>query len=76
AQNDRDGIYRELGNKQPLVTADFAPLKGSTLGELTAQFELVIGATPEDRNEDRMRGPGGPGGPGRPGGPGGPGRRG
>jgi protocatechuate 3,4-dioxygenase, beta subunit len=70
-QNERDGIYRGLGNKQPLVHTDFTPLKGSTLGELSAHFELVIGNTPEDPSQDRMRGPGGPpppGGPGRPGG--------
>ncbi len=78
-QNATDGIYRGLGNKQPLVTTDFAPLKGSTLGELTAHFEIVIGNTPEDPSQDRMRGPGGPPPPGAPGGagrPGGPGRRG
>ena len=73
-QNPTDGIYRGLGEGARLVTADFAPLKGSTLGELAAHFEIVIGNTPEDTKDDRMRGPGGPpppGGLGRP-----PGRRG
>jgi protocatechuate 3,4-dioxygenase beta subunit len=63
-QNERDGIYRNLKAPQ-LVSADFTPLKGSTLGELTAHFEIVLGATPEDPNTDRMRGPVGPGGPAR-----------
>jgi protocatechuate 3,4-dioxygenase beta subunit len=67
-QNAGDGIYRSLKSPQ-LVTADFAPLKGSTIGELTAHFEIVIGHTPEDPKDDMMRGPGGPGRP--PGGPGG-----
>jgi protocatechuate 3,4-dioxygenase beta subunit len=61
--NAKDGIYRSLAAKQPLVTADFAPLKGSKLGELTAHFEIVLGTTPEDPKDDRMRGPGGPGRP-------------
>jgi protocatechuate 3,4-dioxygenase, beta subunit len=63
-QNERDGIYRSLKTPQ-LVTVDFAPLKGSTLADLTAHFEIVLGATPEDSKDDRMRGPVGPGGPGR-----------
>ncbi len=75
AQNASDGIYRSLKAPQ-LVTADFAPLKGSTLGELAAHFEIVIGATPEDPKQDQMRGPGGPGGPPPPRRPGGPGQRG
>ena len=59
-QNAGDGIYRGL--KAPeLVTADFAPLRGSTIGELAAHFEIRLGATPEDPSQDRMRGPGGPG---------------
>jgi protocatechuate 3,4-dioxygenase, beta subunit len=66
AQNDRDGIYRNLKSRE-LVTADFAPLKGSTLGELTAHFEIRLGATPEDPSQDRFRGPGGPPRPGGPG---------
>jgi protocatechuate 3,4-dioxygenase beta subunit len=60
AQNQRDGIYKALKTPEA-VTVDFAPLKGSTLGELTAHFEIVLGATPEDPKDDRMRGPGGPG---------------
>ncbi len=53
-QNERDGIYRGLKDSQ-LVTVDFAPLKGSTLGELAAQFQIVIGETPEDIRTDRFR---------------------
>lgn len=68
AGNERDGIYKGMGEKAKLVTTDFAPLKGSTLGELATHFEIVLGATPEDVKEDRFRG--GPGGPPPPGGPG------
>ncbi len=56
AQNERDGIYRGLGKTAAAVTTDFAPLKGSTLGELTAHFEIILGTTPEDKNTDQFRG--------------------
>lgn len=74
-QNERDGIYRSLGDQKDLVTVAFDPLPGSATGELLAKLDVVIGATPEDR--EQRRGPGGPppgGGPGGPppGGPGGP----
>ena len=56
AQNERDGIYRGMKERAGLVTTEFAPLKGSTLGELTAHFEIVLGTTPEDKQDDRFRG--------------------
>ena len=60
--NDRDGIYQSLGDGKDAVTADFAAMPESNIGELAAQFEIVVGQTPEE--PDR----GGPGGsrPGRP----------
>lgn len=47
--NERDGIWRELGNEKSrsAVTVDFVPLKQSRIGELTAKFDLVVGVTPE-----------------------------
>ncbi len=30
------------------VTIDFAPLKSSKLGELSARFDLVLGVTPSE----------------------------
>ncbi|MCA9061049.1 MAG: intradiol ring-cleavage dioxygenase [Planctomycetaceae bacterium] len=63
--NAADGIYQSLGDRKDAVTAEFAPLEGSQIGELTAGFEIIVGHTPE---EPETRGPG-PGGPGRPGGP-------
>jgi protocatechuate 3,4-dioxygenase beta subunit len=49
AGNDRDFIYRSLRNQQErdAITADFAPLRGSRIGELTARFDIVLGVTPE-----------------------------
>ncbi len=57
-QNEKDGIYRGL-KPQSAVTAPFLPLKASKIGELTANFPIVIGAAAEEPER------GGPGG-GRP----------
>ncbi|WP_425398665.1 intradiol ring-cleavage dioxygenase [Aeoliella sp.] len=47
-QNARDGIYRRLGESSKLVTSKFAPLEGSKLNELEAEFDIVLGVTPEE----------------------------
>jgi protocatechuate 3,4-dioxygenase beta subunit len=48
-QNERDGIY--MGVRDPkqraAITVDFAPVKGSRIGELAARFDVVLGFTPE-----------------------------
>jgi protocatechuate 3,4-dioxygenase beta subunit len=56
-QNERDGIFQSVGEKKDLLAVAFDPLAGSTTGELQANFDLVIGATPEDREAPRS-GPG------------------
>ncbi len=71
AGNDGDGIYQALGDGKDAVTAEFAPMPESNIGELAAQFEIVVGLTPEEPNKG---GPGGnrparPPGRGRPAGP-------
>jgi protocatechuate 3,4-dioxygenase, beta subunit len=47
--NERDGIYREIGDAgaRDSVTVDFAPLKDSRIGELAARFDIILGITPE-----------------------------
>ena len=47
-QNERDGIYRGLRTDEAkkMVTIDFAPVKDSKTGELTARFDIVLGVTP------------------------------
>lgn len=47
--NERDGIWRSIENpkERENVTIDFAPLKGSKIGELAAKFDVVLGFTPE-----------------------------
>jgi protocatechuate 3,4-dioxygenase beta subunit len=64
-QNDRDGIFRGARDTK-LVEAEFKPLKESMVGELTARFDLVLGATPDEGGDRPRRGPGGPDGPRRP----------
>lgn len=54
--NDRDGIYQSLGDRKDAVTAEFAPMPESKIGELAAQFEIIVGQTPEEPDQ------GGPGG--------------
>jgi protocatechuate 3,4-dioxygenase beta subunit len=62
--NARDGIYQSMGERKDAVTADFAPVPDSKLGELAASFEMIVGLTPED---PERRGPAGPGRPPQPG---------
>jgi protocatechuate 3,4-dioxygenase beta subunit len=44
--NERDGIYRRIGDAKARnsVTVEFAPLKDSRIGELAARFDIVLGA--------------------------------
>jgi protocatechuate 3,4-dioxygenase beta subunit len=63
-QNERDFLYRSLSAPQ-LAAADFKPLAGSTQGELTAHFDIVLGQAPEDPKEDRTRDMDRPQNPGR-----------
>jgi protocatechuate 3,4-dioxygenase beta subunit len=49
AGNETDFIWKELAaaKQESLVTVDFAPLAGSTINELTAKWDVVLGVTPE-----------------------------
>ena len=49
-QNQRDGIFRSVRDPkaQAALLAEFVPLKGSRIGELQAQFNIVLGLTPAD----------------------------
>jgi protocatechuate 3,4-dioxygenase beta subunit len=83
-QNDRDGIFRGIRDEaaRNSVLVDFKPIEDSKLKELSANFDIVMGVTPEDPKDapikggigqsEMRRGGGGPdfGGPGGPGGPG------
>jgi protocatechuate 3,4-dioxygenase beta subunit len=45
--NERDGIYRHIGDAgaRETVTVDFAPVKDSRIGELAAKFDIVMNVT-------------------------------
>jgi protocatechuate 3,4-dioxygenase beta subunit len=48
--NDQDGVYRGIGDakRRASVTVDFAPMRNSKIGELSAKFNIVMGYTPGD----------------------------
>ena len=48
AGNEKDGIYRGIRDPKAResVTVDFAPVKNSRIGELSAKFDIVLGFTP------------------------------
>jgi hypothetical protein len=45
--NEKDGIYRSLGNAaaKKTLTVPFMPLADSKINELTANFDIVLGVT-------------------------------
>lgn len=54
-QNSRDGVFRGIRDPldRELVLVDFTPLKESRLGELAANFDIVLGVTPSDAARTR-----------------------
>jgi len=82
-ENDRDGVFNGIRDRaaKDSVLVDFKPVEDSKIGELAANFDIVMGVTPEDSKDapikggiGKSEGDGGPGGPGGRGGrgPGGP----
>lgn len=47
--NMKDGIYRSIrdAKARDSISIDFTPIKTSKIGELAAQFDIVLGMTPE-----------------------------
>ena len=54
-QNKRDGLFRRLKTEKErnMLLVDFKKLEGSTIGELTANFDVYLRGTP---NELQMKG--------------------
>jgi protocatechuate 3,4-dioxygenase beta subunit/enterochelin esterase-like enzyme len=52
--NAKDGILNEIKDAKvrESIIVDFRPLEGSKTGELTAQFNLVVGLTPDVKDKD------------------------
>lgn len=46
--NAKDGLFNKIEkSRRDAVLADFVPVQGSTFGELQANFDIVLGRTPE-----------------------------
>jgi protocatechuate 3,4-dioxygenase beta subunit len=60
--NERDGIFRSIRDPQALdtVLVDFKPMKDSKLGELTANFDIVLGVTARELEDGTLAGIGKP----------------
>ncbi len=59
--NETDRILNSVedAKRRAMLITDFKPLEGSQAGELTVDWDIVIGMTPEDPKTDRgRRGPG------------------
>ncbi|MCA9242031.1 MAG: intradiol ring-cleavage dioxygenase [Planctomycetales bacterium] len=58
AQNNIDGVLR--GVRDPLaretLLVDFDPIPGSSIGELSAKFDIVLGVTPQETDDGRLHG--------------------
>jgi protocatechuate 3,4-dioxygenase, beta subunit len=52
-QNKTDGVFRGAGGafERELVLVDFKPLKDSKIGELSANFDIVVGVTPAEERK-------------------------
>jgi len=56
-RNKRDRILNSISDakSREMLIIDYKPLAGSRTGELAANFDVVIGATPEDPKQDGGR---------------------
>jgi protocatechuate 3,4-dioxygenase beta subunit len=50
-RNAKDGLIRRLGASANALMVDFKPIAKSKAGELSAEFNIVIGQTPDDGHE-------------------------
>jgi protocatechuate 3,4-dioxygenase, beta subunit len=59
--NARDGVYQSAGDllDRELILTDFEPIPNSKIGELSAQFDIVLGRTPDEQSLQKRRTPAG-----------------
>jgi len=57
-QNAKDGILRRVSDPlaRKSVMGEFKPLKGSKIGELTVEFDIVLGMTAFEDDDGKLRG--------------------
>ena len=53
--NARDGLFKNIKDPtlQKKLLVDFVPLAESKIGELTANFDIVIGVTPDEKKVEK-----------------------
>lgn len=56
--NERDGLFQRIQGDEARksILVDFKPLKDSKMGELTANFDIVLGQTAEEGDDGQLRG--------------------
>jgi protocatechuate 3,4-dioxygenase beta subunit len=55
--NARDGLYNRLNpDEQKTVTVPFEPIEGSKIGELAANFDIILGLTATEPDADSLKG--------------------
>jgi protocatechuate 3,4-dioxygenase beta subunit len=55
AGNKRDGVFSDIRDplERELIQTDFKPIRESKIGEFAANFDIVVGVTPADKDERR-----------------------
>ncbi|MEQ9407479.1 MAG: protocatechuate 3,4-dioxygenase [Fuerstiella sp.] len=58
-QNDRDGVFRQVTDvlARETILVDFQPLPDSKLGELAANFDIVLGKTAQETEDGTLISP-------------------
>ena len=58
AENEKDGLFRRIRDKEQrlAITAEYKPIPDSKFGELSAEFDLVLGITPDEHEQLPIKG--------------------
>lgn len=60
--NEQDGLFKQIRDPKlrDTILCDFKPLKGSKIGELVGNFNIVMGVTAEENEDGTIKGVGKP----------------
>ena len=60
--NQKDGLFKQIKDQKvrDTILCDFKPLKGSKIGELVANFDIILGITAEENADGTVKGVGKP----------------
>ena len=58
ASNEKDGLFRRIQDEKSrlAITAEYKPIAESKFGELKAEFDLVLGVTPDENAQFPIKG--------------------